>query len=572
MILSSKSGSPVCALGRIASSKIHRCAKWWALFLLLVTAASSRAAAAQGDTPVQTELARLVAPPPRLDVNRQFNWFVGYSVAISGEWVAVSDFVAGRTGEVYVYRRTPQGWIFHQRLWKPLSETFGHSVAIDGDTLVVGDIIWGWPRLGPGKVFVYQLQGEEWVEVQQLFHPELMGEWPALFGFSVAVDGDVLVVGAPGVSQPVFHAGAVFVYERVGGLWEEAARFKLRPTQDVIDREYGQLGFRVAVSGSRAVAGASWGAGAALVYERTSQGWQHGALLRNPSSPEWGRFGEDVDIDGDLVLVGMPLGTNFTPKPGRALLYRRQVDGSWDRIQAFRASDGYANADHGDDFGFSVAVDGDLCVVGAQAGRLNGQNTGTIYEFKRGVGGWSSIEDKRWIASEPHGQSDLLGGALDLEGEWVISGAVGGWVDGIREGKAYLFAREPGESSCHSTGSQSRLALTGSIIAQDERISLVLRDAPANSPSVLFLSPKRGHRPFGSQMLCLGQPVIPLFVGKTGPDGGAVHPLDFSDPRFAGRLVSGLTLGFQLATKDSSSTSQNGSGVKTTNSVFVTLE
>ncbi len=412
------------------------------VFLLLSVSAFAR------QSELQTELQRIVAPPPP-NGDPYYNFDVGGAVAISDEWAAVADkTVNDATGEVYLYRRTSCGWFFQQRLIGEEDSAFGGSLAIDGDTLAVGGWLWGGQL---GKVYIFQFTGAAWVKTQEILPDGLEGFERPKFGNSVALSGDVLVVGAPWVDAPVEDGGEVRVYERVVGTWQPAARFRLPPVPEVLAGDLYGLGYSVAVSGNTIVAGAPLQVGAVYTYERGPNGWLPAAVIENPS-PELGdTFGYSVGISGEHLVIGMPATVGSHYRPGKAYILERTGSGTWNLEQEIRASDGYADGDHGDDFGAAVAVDGDHVIVGALNGRMNGPDTGTLYLFTRTPSGWPATENLRLIASDSSGQSDRLGAAVDMEGPFVVGGAIGGWCEGIREGKAYAFALELGESYCEPT-------------------------------------------------------------------------------------------------------------------------
>ena len=90
------------------------------------------------------------------------------------------------------------------------TDQFGRAVSLDGDTAVVG--AWSWSEYsgGPsiGRAFVFQFDGSTWVEQQPLL-PE-PNPWTNFFGWSVAIDGETAVIGADGEDQ---QAGAAYVFD-----------------------------------------------------------------------------------------------------------------------------------------------------------------------------------------------------------------------------------------------------------------------------------------------------------------------------------------------------------------------
>ena len=520
----------------------------------------------------QTELVQVVPPPPPIN-NPLYNHFAGAAVAISKEWVAVGDYAAGRTGEVYLYRRTPSGWRFEKRLVEgPKGSAYGSSLAIDGDTLVVGAYQWGWPVNRHGKAYVYRWSGFEWTKVQELLPTGLWNEVMPWFGYSLALSGDTLVVSARGVDQPVQNAGAIFVYERVQSTWVLVRRFGLPPVPNVLNWVYGSLGHDVGVSGNTIVAGAGHNYGAVLVYERGPSGWAQSAILRNPTPQKGDNFGLSVAISGDAIAVGMPaLSAFLTYPPGKAYVFERNAAGGWTLAQEIRASDGWGSGSWNDRFGTSLALDGDRLVVAAPYGKYNGDSSGTVYSFIRGASGWPPTENERFVASDPHPiWGERLGSSVDIHQDYVLAGSQYGLVNDIRTGKALLFTIELGTSYCEppDPGPHARLSLTGSELARDRRLTLAIRDAPADAHGLFLASQTSASLPFGNHQLCVGAPLARLATALAGPKGVALHDVDRTDPRLAGKLGAGSTWYCQFAHEGKGS----GQRIELSNALSLTLQ
>ena len=195
----------------------------------------------------------------------------GHSVAFSGSTVVVGawhDDIGGNPdqGSAYVFNRQGGGWVEAQKLTASdgaAGDNFGHAVAVRGSTIVVGayhDDVGGNPD--QGSVYVFNRQGGNWVETQKLTASD--GAADLAFGWSVAFSGSTVVVGA--IGDNVFR-GAVYVFNRQGGSWVEG--------QKLIASDGGVgdfFGFSVAVSGSTVVVGAERSGnihqGSAYILER----------------------------------------------------------------------------------------------------------------------------------------------------------------------------------------------------------------------------------------------------------------------------------------------------------------
>jgi hypothetical protein len=195
-------------------------------------------------------------------------------------------------------------------------DAFGRRVAVSGSTLVVGAHGDDERGDGAGAAHVFE-RGPDgtWKQTAKLLGA-LQREGDAA-GWAVAIDGDVAVVGAPGDDRDNTGApnaasanrGAAYIFRRTASGWVEEAR--LQPPES--PQAGNEFGGRVAVSGDTVAVSAFYldvsfarRAGGVWVYRRTSGGWLKEALLVQGSPAFDGRFGFDVSLEGDLVVVGEP--------------------------------------------------------------------------------------------------------------------------------------------------------------------------------------------------------------------------------------------------------------------------
>ena len=334
-------------------------------------------------------------------------------------------------------------------------------MAVDGDTLVVGareeDGGPGDPLSDAGAAYVFERgPAGAWTQTAKLQASDLQVE--DRFGFSMAMDGDTLVVGAlfedGGPGDPLSDAGAAYVFERgPAGAWTQTA--KLQADDHQADDSFG---WSVALHGDTLVVGA-WledggpgdplsGAGAAYVFERGPAGaWSEVAKLSASDAQESDQFGYSVAVDGDTLVVGAE-GENGGPGDplsgaGAAYVFERGPAGAWTQTAKLQASDLQAE----DRFGYRVAMDGDTLVVGAfeeDGGPGNpAPNAGAAYVFDRGpAGAWTQTAK---LQADDHQAEDRFGWSVALHGDTLVVGA--GHEDGgpgdpvLNAGAAYVFAR-----------------------------------------------------------------------------------------------------------------------------------
>ena len=284
------------------------------------------------------------------------------------------------------------------------------------------------------------------------------------FGWSVAVSGDTVVVGAltedsssTGVDGPqsdnsASAAGAAYVFVRNGGGWSQQAYLKASNTGSD-----DWFGWSVAVSGDTAVVGAyrersgetgvdgtqsdnsAQGAGAAYVFVRNGSGWSQQAYLKASNTDVSDNFGFSVAVSEDTVVIGAvgedsnstgvdgPQSNNSASAAGAAYVFVRN-GGGWSQQAYLKAS----NTGGSDGFGWSVAVSGDTVVVGAltedsSSTGVDGPQSdnsasaaGAAYVFVRNGGGWSQ---QAYLKASNTGSDDRFGASVAVSGDTAVVGA-----------------------------------------------------------------------------------------------------------------------------------------------------
>jgi hypothetical protein len=324
--------------------------------------------------------------------------YFGCSVAIDGDYVVVGaafeDSGGTNSGAAYVFYRNQGGTDNWGEVAKLVasdaasSDEFGNSVAISGDYVVVGahleDDIAAANR-GAAYVF-YRNQGgtDNWGQVAKLTAPVAgIGDQ---FGISVSISGDNVVVGAHSEDGLGTDRGAVYVFNRNQGGTDNWGQVKKLTASSPEDAAF--FGCSVAVSGDFAVVGAygedgsGTNRGAAYVFDKDFGGadnWGQVAKLTASDGEDIDDYGASVAIDGDYAIVGAYYEDGEGTDRGAAYIYYRNqgLTDSWGEVLKLTASD----AKDGDWFGFSVAISGDRAVVSAPYVDGGGSNRGAIYVF-----------------------------------------------------------------------------------------------------------------------------------------------------------------------------------------------
>ncbi len=301
-----------------------------------------------------------------------------------------NDRLVGDSGRVYIFKRSGGTWSQIRELENPtpgIFDNFGFSVAIDGDTVAVGTWL-AEPlpslTLENGEVSIFQRDvggPDQWGIVTTITTPTPMG-W-ANFGHDVALDGDTLVVGSPFTDLIFTGTGRAWVFERnQGGANAWGGVTLLEADDGALHDRYGDA---VAIDGDVIVVGADFAdgtgleSGKAYVYERNEGGtnaWGQTARLTASDQEPGDFFGWAVAVEGDQVVVGSHFDDSPLFNAGSAYLYRRQP-GGWTQVEKFLPA-GVAVAD---DFGIALDISGGTILAGA---RLTGAliDSGAAYIFE----------------------------------------------------------------------------------------------------------------------------------------------------------------------------------------------
>ncbi len=358
-------------------------------------------------------------------------------------------------------------------------DNFGASVAVSGDTVVVGAFLEDSSATGvdgnqannsavdSGAAYIFVRDGAGvWSQQAYLKASNTGdGDW---FGWSVSVSGDTIVVGAyqedsntTGINgyqldNSASKSGAAYVFVRDGGVWSQQAYLKAS-NSEANDR----FSTTVALSGDVVVVGATGEAsnttgvngdqadnsavkaGAAYVFVRVGGVWSQQAYLKASNTDIIDFFGYSVSVSGDTVVVGAPaeesnatgVNGNQTDNsaigPGAAYIFVRDSGGVWSQQAYLKAS----NTDARDGFGVSVSVSGDTVVVGAFAEASNatgvggnqagnsGAGSGAAYVFVRDVSSvWSQ---QAYLKASNTDAGDIFGISVAVSGDTVVVGAHG---------------------------------------------------------------------------------------------------------------------------------------------------
>jgi hypothetical protein len=291
---------------------------------------------------------------------------------------------------------------------------FGKSVAVSGNQILVGAYLANNDgKMTAGALYSFQKQGKTWIQSQKIQPYDLHSE--DCFGCAIALEGSTALVGAYNSINLLRHStGAVYVFQENEGIWQDQQ--KLQPK----DLHKGDsFGSAVAMSGEFAAVGAYLAQGTGMVYlfRRQNGVWQECQTLHPPQLKAGDCFGYSVALVGDILLVGAK-NKAYRHKIGAGAVYVFQFkDSQWQWIQTLQPSDlrGYEH------FGHSVTINGNLAMVGADQGNSPHQtHTGAVYTFQRQDDLWQPYLKLYAINGE---QGDRFGYEVAIQGNLILVGA-----------------------------------------------------------------------------------------------------------------------------------------------------
>jgi hypothetical protein len=408
--------------------------------LTCLVAALGATAYAGGGPCTTTELSKLTAPDAA--GGDEF----GISVSASGDKLVVGSWrnaVGGnlQQGSTYVYRFDGTAWNYQTNLLQPdgaAYDRFGRSVAIDGDIAVAGSHFDDDDGSKSGSASVFRFDGSEWNHVTKLNAND--GSTGDEFGWSVAVSGDTIVVGA----HMDNGVGSAYVFERDHGGIENWGQVAKLTASDAASEDH--FGHAVGISGERIVIGASLhsgNTGAAYVFDRPGGGWATGTentKLMATDGALGDEYGTSVAVSGDHLIVGAYRDDDAGSASGAAYVYRLEAD-TWTetKLMPFDLA-------HGDYFGYSVAVHGDLAIIGAYLDDDNGTSSGSAYVFTFDGTSWSQ---RAKLAGFDGAGGDALGVSVGVTDGTAVVGAYHDADAGTNTGSAYVYG---GLVDCNDNG------------------------------------------------------------------------------------------------------------------------
>ena len=369
------------------------------------------------------------------------NDFFGFNVALSGDTAVigankVDDDIRGvDVGAAYVFTRSGHSWHQQAKLTADdgaAKDGFGGKVALSGDTAVIGAIFQDDKGDNSGSAYVFTRSGTTWSQQVKLTAAD--GAEGDAFGQSIALSGDTVVIGAPHDDDKGNDAGSVYVFTRSGTTWSQQVKLT------AADGAAGDVfGISIAFSGDTIVIGAdlndekALNAGAVYVFTRSGSSWSQQAKLTAADGEETDIFGVRVALSGDTVLISARRDDDDVMgiDAGSAYIFTR-TGTTWQQQIKLTASDGAAD----DRFGRSVALVADTAVIGAMFQDDKGDNSGSAYVFTRSGTTWSQQVK---LTAADGAEGDVFGWSVALSDDTAVIAATRDDDKGDESGSAYVF-------------------------------------------------------------------------------------------------------------------------------------
>jgi FG-GAP repeat/Lectin C-type domain len=377
------------------------------------------AAAAQA----QTETAKLLPSDGAAS-----DWF-GHAVAIDGTTAIVGavydDDNGTYSGSAYLFDTTTGAQI--AKLLPSdgaAADFFGWSVAIDGTTAIVGAVLDDDKGTNSGSAYLFDTTTG--AQIAKLLPSD--GAAADSFGYSVAIDGTTAIVGAAYDDDNGTNSGSAYLLDTTTG----AQIAKLFPNDGAVADRFG---WSVAIAGDTAIVGAylhddnGSDSGSAYLFDTTTGAQVAKLLPSDGAAGDW--FGESVAINGNTAIVGAVLDDDKGTDSGSVYLFDTTTGG---QVAKLLPDDGAVN----DRFGWSVAIAGNTAIVGAYLHDDNGSDSGSAYLFDTTTGG----QVTKLLPSDG-AAGDWFGSSVAFGGNTAMVGAPYDADNGAGSGSAYLFSLGP---------------------------------------------------------------------------------------------------------------------------------
>jgi len=360
----------------------------------------------------------------------------GSSVALKGDSALVGAYGDSRkgkdTGAAYIFTRTGTTWTEQQKLTAIdgiQADALGTTVALDEGVAVAGAPSDDDRGSDSGTAFLFSRTGTTWKQAAKLTASD--GGGSDHLGISVAVSGGTALVGAFADDDAGGNAGAAYLYTKSGTSWAQAQKIT------AADGGNGALfGHAVALEGDALLAGAynANNKGAAYLFLRSGSTWAQQRKITAKDAWAGDNFGHAVALSGNRALLGVPHDDDKGGNSGSAHFHQLCLNSSNSQAHKFVAADGAKS----DFVGTSVSVSGDWAMTGAPNEDDRAQDSGAVYVLSRSGTTWKQSQK---LTASDGGKFDKFGNSLAVRGDMALVGAPDHMWKSRERGAAYVFKR-----------------------------------------------------------------------------------------------------------------------------------
>jgi hypothetical protein len=380
----------------------------------------------------------------------------GWSVSMYNDVVAIGSPGSSKSGikhgAIYVYSKPTLGWENMTETIKMVptggseDDKFGTSVAIYGHDVLVGAIYNDEGSDNGGASYFFTKQSDKpwyWLtQTKKILPTKYAGNSLNYYGSSVSLDSNTAVIGSYGHSN---QTGIAYVVEYNGTDWITTAQLSASDGEI-----YDKFGGNVSISGDDIVIGANSDddngtfSGSAYVYSKPVGGWVNmteTAKLLPSDGVARHDFGESVSICGDNIVIGADNDHETAEDAGAAYVFTKPITGWINTTETAKllASDGTT----GDHFG-NVSISKDNIVVTATFDDQDGSYSGSAYVFTKPSGGWKDTTENAKLLPSDGATYKYFGGTVSIFENDIVIGAAGDSENASSSGAAYIFTMPVG--------------------------------------------------------------------------------------------------------------------------------
>lgn len=374
---------------------------------------------------------------------------IGNAIEVSGDYMVVgaihSDIAATDGGAAYVYIRNRQGtpdnesddtWDYHSTLTAfdaEAGDQFGTSIAIDGDTIVIGSLLDDDQGDDSGSAYVYRLVDNVWSLEEKLTATD--GREGDQFGISVSIEDSTIVVGARYhnyfISAFDDHTGAAYVFDRSGTDWTQTQKLTAsnHSDQDAFGHDVLIKNDAIYITGLRAAVDDSpSGTGAIYIFHNQDGAWTEQQIIGPPDGEYDDWFGYDIHVDGNFLGAVSAADDEFK---GSVYLFKNNA-GTWEFQQKLTPPVG----NQLDRSAFSIRISGTTIAIGSLLSDGQTTDSGAVFLYQLISGDWV---ESQTISALDGAEQDYFGHAVAFSGDQIIVGAPQNDEAGNNVGKVYVF-------------------------------------------------------------------------------------------------------------------------------------